>query len=98
MMVATTACLSYDYRSDPVKVPFCRWHGFALFCAHREREIRCYWNTINPAMNMSSSVTSGFSSLHQKVKTQIPIARRPSLTAELHPAVSSLEAYKTPAR
>ena len=98
MTVATTSCLSYDYWSDPVKVPFCRWRGFALFCAYRKREIRCYWNTINPTMTVDNSVTSDFASPHRKVKTQIPIARRPSMTAELHPAVSSLEACQTPAR
>ena len=98
MRVATTGYLSYDYRSDPVKGSLCRWHGFALFCVHREREIRCYWNTTNLTMNMNSSVTSGFASPRRKVKTLIPIARLPSMTAELYPAVSSLEAYKTPAR
>ena len=98
MTVATTARLSYDYRSNTVRMPYCRRHGFALLCTYREQENRCYWKTTDPAMSMGFSVMSHFAAPNQKVKTQIPIARLPSLTACQHPAVSSLEACKTPAR
>jgi len=49
-------------------------------------------------MNMNNSVTSDFYTPHRKVKTLIPIALLLAMTAELHPAVSSLEACQTPAR
>ena len=35
---------------------------------------------------------------HRVVTTLIPIGQYPKLTASQHPAVSSLEAYQTPAR
>ena len=43
-------------------------------------------------------MTSSFADLYRKVQTQIPIALSPTLTTLLHPAVSSIEACKTPAR
>ena len=43
-------------------------------------------------------MTSSFADLYRKLQTQIPIARHAEVTASQHPAVSSLEACKTPAR
>jgi hypothetical protein len=97
MTVATTSCLFNDYWSHPVRLPPGRQQGFALFCAHRERENSCDWNTTNPTINLNNPVTSDFATPYQKIKTQIPIARLPSMAAWLRPAVSSLEACTTPA-
>jgi hypothetical protein len=98
MKVTTASYLFYSCRSNTVRVPYCRQHGFAIFCPHREQENGCHWDATDPMMNMNSSVTSDFYTPHRKVKTLIPIALLPSMTAELHPAVSSLEACQTPAR
>jgi hypothetical protein len=43
-------------------------------------------------------VNSDFISLHRGIPTLIPIGPSPKLTASQQPAVSSLEAYQTPAR
>ena len=98
MRVAPIGYLPYLYRSNTVRVLYCRWHGFALFCAYRERGNKCHWHITNPKINMNNSVTSDFAVLFQKVTTLIPIALLPSMTAWLRAAVSSLEACQTPAR
>jgi len=59
---------------------------------------RCHWEATNPTTNNGISVMGYFAALYRKVKTLIPIARLSSMTACQHPAVSSLEARKTPAR
>jgi hypothetical protein len=98
-MKATAASyLFYSYRSNTVRVPYCQWHGFAIFCHHCRRENGCHWDATDTMMNMNNSVTSDFYTPHRKVKTLIPIALLLAMTAELHPAVSSLEACQTPAR
>ena len=43
-------------------------------------------------------VNRDFINLHRGIATLIPIGPSPKLTASQHPAVSSLEAYPTPAR
>ena len=98
MMVATAGYLSYSYRSNTVRVPYCWWHGFVLFCPHRKRENKCHCEATDLARNIEIPVVCDFAVLYRKVKTLIPIALLPSMTAELHPAVSSLEACQTPAR
>ena len=98
MTVATTSCLSYFYRSNPVRTSFCYCYKYVLFCAHRERQNRCQWNTTDRSKGIGIPIVSDFVIPHRKVKTLIPIAQRPSMTACQHPAVSSLEACQTPAR
>ena len=98
MTVATTSCLSYFYRSNPVRTSFCYGYKYVLFCAHREQQNRCQWNTTDPSMNIGAPVTSYFAELYRKVTTLIPIALLPSMTAWHRPAVSSLEACQTSAR
>jgi hypothetical protein len=88
----------YNYWSDPVRTSFDCCYKYALFCAHRERQSKRQWNTTAPSMNIGVPMTCYFATLYRKLTTQIPIARLPSLTAWLRPAVSSLEARKTPAR
>ena len=46
----------------------------------------------------SARVNRDFINLHRGVTTLIPIDPSPKLTASQQPAVSSLEAYQTPAR
>ena len=98
MKVTTASYLFYSYRSKTVRVPYCRRHGFAIFCHHHEGENRCQGNATDPTMNRNNSMTSDFATPYRKVKTLIPIAQLSSMTTELHPAVSSLEACQTPAR
>jgi len=43
-------------------------------------------------------VNRDFINLHRSIATLIPIDTSPKLTASQHPAVSSFEAYQTPAR
>ena len=98
MTVATAGYLSYDYRSDPVRTSFCCCYQYALFCTYREKKNRCHGDTTELAKNIGIPVVSDFAVLYQKVKTLIPIALLPSMTASLRAAVSSLEACQTPAR
>ena len=55
-----------------------------------------------PAPNVYTTfiarVNRDFINLHRGVTTLIPIDLSPKLTASQHPAVSSFEAYPTPAR
>ena len=55
-----------------------------------------------PKTNVFKSIIAGMSrdfiNLHRGTTTLIPIGPSPKLTASQHPAVSSLEAYPTPAR
>ena len=46
----------------------------------------------------TARVDRDFINLHRGIATLIPIDPSPKLTASQHPAVSSLEAYPTPAR
>jgi hypothetical protein len=98
MSVATTGYLSCLYRSDPVRAAFCRWHRNTRFCAHRAQENKCHWHATDSARNVAIPVTRDLAKPYRKVTHQIPIARLLILTAWLRPAVSSLEACKTPAR
>jgi hypothetical protein len=98
MRVAPTGYLPYLYRSDPIRALFYRGHGFAFFCPHREWENRCHWDATDPTTNNGVSLMGYFAAPYRKVKTLIPIARLPSMTAWHRPAVSSLEACKTSAR
>ena len=94
----TTLYASCDYRQSPVRTPFCRWHRYARFRpGHRRQKTRHRYAT-DSSMAICSPLTSHFTNLCRKVWIQIPIARLATVTALLHPAVSSLEAYQTPAR
>ena len=98
MTVAAICCLSYLYRSDPVRAPCCRWQGYARFCLQRDQRNKYHWNTTDPTRGIIITVTSDIAEPYRKLTTQIPIAPLPSITVWLRPAVSSLEACQTPAR
>ena len=98
MTVATTYCLSYFYRSNPVRTSFFYCYKYVLFCAHRERENRCQWNITDPSKGIGIPIVSDFVIPYRKVTTLIHIALLPSMTPWHRPAVSSLEACQTPAR
>jgi len=63
----------------------------------RNKTMRCLTKT-NTFKNIVSDMNRDFISLHRGITTLIPIDPSPKLTASQHPAVSSLEAYPTPAR
>jgi hypothetical protein len=98
MTIATTSCLSYFYRSNPVRMSFCYCYKYVLLCAHRERQNRCQWDAIDPTKDIGVPVMSDFAEPYRKVTTLIPIALLSTLAAWHRPAVSSLEACQTPAR
>ena len=87
-----------NYRPAPVVTPLGRWHQYAPFYPHREQENECHWHETDTTMNIGISVMSYFAGSYRQFTTQIPIARLTSMTAWLRPAVSSIEACKTPAR
>jgi len=53
---------------------------------------------IDTTWDIGVTLMSHFAEPYREITTQNPIALLPSLTASLHPAVSSLEACQTPAR
>jgi len=71
-----------------------------ILCFYRQpgyKTIR-YLPEPNAYTVFSTRVIRGFINPHRVVTTLIPIGQYPKLTASLRPAVSSLEAYQTPAR
>ena len=90
--------VSCNDRSTPVAVPLGRWRQTVHFYPLRgARDLRHAVAT-DPLKVIGILMTSSFADLYRKVQTQIPIARHAEVTASQHPAVSSLEACKTPAR
>jgi hypothetical protein len=90
--------VSCDDRSIPVAVPLGQRRQTVHFYPLRSaRDWRHVYAT-DPPKVIGILMTSSFADLYQKAQTQFPIALSPILTALLHPAVSSLEAYQTPAR
>jgi len=85
-------------RSIPVTLPLGRWHPYVHFYSLRGKRNWRHAYATDPAKVIGSLMTSRLTDLYRKVQTQIPIARSSILTALPHPAVSSLEAYQTPAR
>ncbi len=57
-----------------------------------------YFSKLNTFRRFVVGVNRGFINLHPGITTLIPIDPSPELNASQHPAVSSLEAYPTPAR
>ena len=90
--------VSCNYRSIPVAVPLGRWRQTVHFYPLRGARDWRHAVAADPPKVIGILMTSSFADLYRKVQTQIPIALSPILTTLLHPAVSSLEACKTPAR
>jgi len=90
--------VSCNDRSIPVAVPLGRWRQTVHFYPLRGARDWRHEVAADPPKVIGILMTSSFADLYRKVQTQIPIALSPILTTLLHPAVSSLEACKTPAR
>jgi len=86
---------SCTYRSVAVAVPFGRWRRHVRFYPLRGL---CQRYAVDRSKAIGSPMMSPFADPCRKVQTQIPIALLSILTVMLRPAVSSLEAYQTPAR
>jgi hypothetical protein len=87
----------YRYRPVPIRAAFvpCRCNlSFYLQC---RREIGPFQPATDPLGNGIASTTDLIVNSCQHAPIQITIAKRPSMTTAKHPAVSSLEAYPTPA-
>jgi hypothetical protein len=87
----------YRYRPAPIRAAFVLCHRDVHFCVRCGREI---W----PVRYAADYLGDGFAWMTDLIDTsgqrgaiQIPIAMRSILTPTQHPAVSSLEAYPTPA-
>ena len=89
---------SCNYRSIPAAVPLGRWRQTVHFYPLRGALHWRHEGAANPPKVIGILMTSSFADLYRNVQTQIPIALSSILTPFLHPAVSSLEACKTPAR
>ena len=89
---------SCNYRSIPVAVPLGRWRQTVHFYPLRGARDWRHEVAADPPKLIGILMTSSFADLYRKIQTQIPIARHAEVTESQHPAVSSLEACKTPAR
>jgi hypothetical protein len=90
--------VSCNDRSRPVAVPLGQRPQTVHFYPLRGVRDGYHEVAADPPKVIAILMTSSFADLYQKVQTQIPIALSSILTTLLHPAVSSLEACKTPAR
>ena len=90
--------VSCNDRSIPVAVPLGRWRQYVHFYPLRGARDWRHEVAADPPKVIGILMTSSFADLYRKVQTQIPIALHAEVTASQHPAVSSLEACKTPAR
>jgi len=101
MSIATASLAlhrSCKYRSVPVAVALGLWRRYVLVYPLHGRQYRRHCYTSGPTRGIGIPVTSDFTNLRRKVWVQIPIDLPSTLTVVAHPAVSSLEAYQTPAR
>lgn len=96
MIVAAKALL--DHRLHSVTGAFSL--SPRILCWYRQPgyKSRRYLPEPNAYTVFSTRVISDVINSHRVVTTLIPIGPYPKLTASLRPAVSSLEAYQTPAR
>jgi len=89
---------SCTYRSVAVAVPLGRWRRHVHFYPLHGLCGRYQRYAVDRSQVIGNSITSPFADPCRKVQAQIPIALLPILTVMVRPAVSSLEAYQTPAR
>ena len=106
MSIATANLPLHDsctYWSVAVAVPLGRWRRHVRFYPLYGLRGRCQRHAVDRPKVIGNPMTSFFADPCPKVQTQILIALLPILTAVVRPAVvrpavSSLEAYQTPAR
>ena len=74
--------------------------AFRISCFYRQTgwETMRYLSKPNAYSFFIARVNRGYINTHRVVTTLIPIGQYPKLTVSQQPAVSSLEAYQTPAR
>ena len=85
------------YRPAPIRAAFALCHGNVHFCVRCRHRI---WRNRAAIDSFSDGIiwmTDLVDTSCQRRAIQIPIAMRSTLTTVKHPAVSSLEAYPTPA-
>lgn len=99
MMITTdSTLLSYYYRLDSVRASFCPWCKYTYDYPHTLLQDVHYLIVNHGQSDVDIRITLHLSDPHQEKLVQIPIARSSSLATSTTPAVSSLEAYQTPAR
>ena len=88
----------YIARPGPAEHPFGRWLAYTYFCYRIKLQDDPHLQETTTRTGTSTLKTRCLSDPHQVDAIQIPIAHCPSKTTRTYPAVSSLEAYQTPAR
>ena len=88
----------YRYRPAPIRAAFTLCHGDVYFRLRCTQRIGRNWAAINSCKDGIVWITDLIDTSSQRRAIQIPIAVRSAPTPSQHPAVSSLEAYPTPAR
>ena len=87
----------FHYQPAPIRAAFVPCHPDVRFCASRSRRVRPTLCTGDYRDDGVTGITDSVATSCQRRMIQIPIAMRSTLTPTQHPAVSSLEAYPTPA-
>jgi hypothetical protein len=88
---------SYRYRPVPIRAAFVPTHHNVHFCVRGAPVMPCMWAATNLLSDGIARITNDIDASCPPAPIQIPIALRIILTTAPHPAVSSLEAYPTPA-
>ena len=87
----------YRYRPVPIRAAFVPCHRNVYFCVRGAQVIPSMRPATDPLSDGLARITNVIDAACPSAPIQIPIALRIILTTAEHPAVSSLEAYPTPA-
>jgi len=87
----------YRCRPAPIRAAYVPCRCNVRFCLQGRREIWPFRPATDLLGNGIAWTTGLIVNSCHRATIQIPIATRPSMTTAKHPAVSSLEAYPTPA-
>jgi hypothetical protein len=98
MMIIVAAKALLDHRLHSVTGRFSLSLRIQCFFAQTGDKTRRYLQQPNARAVFITRVTTDSLNPHRVVTPLIPIGQSPQLTASRRPAVSSLEAYQTPAR
>jgi hypothetical protein len=99
MMITTdAACLSHHYRLGLVRVSFCLWCKYTCDYPHIQLQNERHLHVNHRQSDIGIQVTQHLPDPYLEKLIQIPIARSSPLAIPTVPAVSSPEAYQTPAR
>ncbi len=98
MITTDSALLSYYYRLGSVMASFCLWCKYMCGYPLIHLQIEPHLHVNHRQSDIGILTTQHLPDPHLEKVIQIPIALSTPLAASTVPAVSSLEAYQTPAR